>query len=55
MGKQTRLARPTRQQKVEIKRQKLVSNSWLVEGDDGKELVIVSKEKGQVRRLRWGA
>ncbi|GGH17107.1 DUF6906 family protein [Paenibacillus segetis] len=49
------LKKPTRKQKSEISRQKLKPNSWFVERDDGQLMVIVSKEKGQVRRLRWGA
>ncbi|WP_199924944.1 DUF6906 family protein [Paenibacillus sp. IHBB 10380] len=49
------LKKPTRRQKLEIASRKLIPGSWLVERDDGRELVIVSKEKGQVRRLRWGA
>lgn len=49
------LKRPTRKQKVEMSRQRLKPDSWLVERDDGRQMVIVSKEKGQVRRLRWGA
>lgn len=40
---------------MEIDWQKLKPANWLVERDDGKVMVIVSKEKGQVRRLRWGA
>jgi hypothetical protein len=49
------LKKPTRKQKIELARQKLKPDSWLVERDDGVQMVIVSKEKGQVRRLRWGA
>ncbi|MGF7050393.1 hypothetical protein J2T13_004931 [Paenibacillus sp. DS2015] len=49
------LKKPTRRQKLEIVRRKLLPDSWLVERDNGKELVIVSKDKGQIRRLRWGA
>lgn len=55
MGKETRLTRPTRNQKVELKRQGLDPQSWLIKQDDGRELIVVSKGKGQVRRLRWGA
>ena len=47
--------RPTRKQKIEMKRQRLVPESWLVERDNGKEMVVLSKKKGQVRMLRWGA
>ncbi|MGN7167936.1 DUF6906 family protein [Paenibacillus cellulositrophicus] len=49
------LKKPTRKQKMEIRRQKLIPDSWYVERDDGQLMVIVSKGKGQVRRLRWGA
>ncbi|WP_425464911.1 DUF6906 family protein [Paenibacillus dokdonensis] len=49
------LKNPTKKQKIEIRRQKLKPESWLVERDTGQLLVVVSREKGQVRRLRWGA
>lgn len=55
MGKETRLSRPTRSQKIELKRHKLDPGTWLVKQDDGLEIIVVSKGKGQVRRLRWGA
>ena len=49
------LKKPTRRQKMEMARQKLVPNNWFVERDDGKVMVAVSREKGKVRKLRWGA
>ncbi|BFH66221.1 hypothetical protein J27TS7_10670 [Paenibacillus dendritiformis] len=50
-----KLRKPTRRQKMELRRQKLLPDNWFVERDDGQQMVIVSREKGQVRRLRWGA
>ncbi|WP_160297265.1 DUF6906 family protein [Paenibacillus sp. IHBB 10380] len=49
------LMKPTRRQKLEMARKKLDPKSWYVERDDGKQMIIVSKNKGQVRTLRWGA
>lgn len=54
MGKETRLSRPTRRQKMEIKRNKLDPATWLVQYDDGLQMTIVSKKKGQVRYLKAG-
>ena len=54
MGKEARLTRPTRRQKMVIKQNKLDPGTWLVQHDDGLQITIVSKKKGQVRNLQVG-
>lgn len=54
MGKEARLSRPTRRQKMVMKRNELDPATWLVQHDDGLQMTIVSKKKGQVRYLQLG-
>ncbi|MFW5436591.1 DUF6906 family protein [Paenibacillus apiarius] len=44
--------RPTRQQKIEISAYGLIPKSWTVLRESHSELVLISKNKGQVRTIR---
>ncbi|MNP76771.1 hypothetical protein D3C76_1740720 [compost metagenome] len=55
MGKQTRLTKPTRKQKEEMKAWKLVPDNWLVVSDIPTEMVLVSKNGLKKKTIRRGA
>lgn len=51
MGNHKRVRKPTRDEKVLIKKSGLVWNNWLVKENDNISLAIVNKASGKVRVL----